>query len=215
MTGVVGYLSCSIDIAGVVPSTPYTFSFTTWDGRRRRQHLAQRQRSVQQRRRAATFLSATLGGVASSLVVTPITPYRITGSGTALTVYGNHSVKFAVTPVDAQDNYIIGPGAPQPVASLAPGANAAVAAVGSASPNEWALTSTYQPTDPANVSATTLNVSATPVPGSGGSTVGATIPPKLYQPWIYVSDDDGDNTITAYDEDGNVKNAVGRLSQPE
>ncbi|HTA38908.1 MAG TPA: hypothetical protein VK760_07525, partial [Candidatus Acidoferrales bacterium] len=30
-TGVVGYLSCSIDIAGIVPSTPYTFSFTTYD----------------------------------------------------------------------------------------------------------------------------------------------------------------------------------------
>ena len=163
------------------------------------------------------ILSATLGGVASSLVVSPNTPYRITGSSAALTVYGNRTVKFTVTPVDAQDNFIIGPGAPQPSASLAPGANATFSAVGASSPNEWTLTSTYEPSDPAIASTTTLNVSATPVPGSGASTVSASIPVKLYQPWIYVTDFSG-GKVGAYDEDGNLKIAPGSsfsgLTQP-
>ena len=210
VTGVVGYLSCSIDISGIVPATPYTFSFTTYDAAGGGGNILSANDDVPFTATpgAANVLSATLGGVASYLAITPITPYRITGSSTALTIYGNRAAKFALTPMDAQDNAIIGPGAPLPVASLAPGASATVAAVGTSSPNEWALTSTYEPSNPTIASTTRLTVSATPVPGSGGNAVSASLPVKLYQPWLYVTDDVAD-TITAYDEDGNVKSTPG------
>ncbi len=152
-------------------------------------------------------IAVTLGGVAAGLVVTPMTDFRMTGSGGVLTVYGNDAVKFTVTPVDADDNFIVGAGAPQPTASLAPGAQANLTAPGTRAPNEWSLASTYEPSDPAVASTTSITVSATPVPGSGGSTVTKTIPLALYQPWIYVSDDVA-NTVRAYDEQGNLKSTV-------
>jgi hypothetical protein len=210
VTGVVGYLQCSLDITGVVPSVAYTFSFTTWDAAGGTGNMLSANDSVPFTATPGqtNLLSATLGGVASSLLVTPVTPYRITSSQSGLTVYGNDAVKFTVTPLDAQDNFIIGPGAPEPSASLAPGTNATLVAVGSTSPNEWALTSTYEPSDPGIPSTTTLNVTSTPVPGSGGSTLTSSTPVKLYQPWIYVSDAEY-GTIRAFDEDGNVKSPAG------
>jgi DNA-binding beta-propeller fold protein YncE len=212
VTGVIGYLTCSLDIV-LVPATPYVFSFTVWDGAGGSGDVLSANDNVPFTATpgGSDVVSATLGGVASSLIVSPVTPYRITGSGTGLEVYGNHTVKFAVTPVDAAGDFIIGPGAPLPSASLAPGANATFAAVGAASPNEWSLTSQYQPSDPGIPSTTMLNVSATPVPGSGGSTLSLSIPVNLYQPWVYVADFVG-NSVTAYDEDGNVKIGLGSFS---
>ena len=203
-TGVIGYLNCTIDIPGIVPGTPYTFGFTTWDqaGGAGDQLSANDNVLFTAVAGTSNTLSATLGGIASSLVISPITPYRMSGAGAAFTIYGNHPVKFSVTPIDAQDNFIIGPGAPQPTATLAPGATATLAAVGASSPNEWTLTSTYAPTDPTKASLTSISVSATPVPGSGGSTVSASAALALYQPWIYITD--GGTGVYVFDEDGNA-----------
>ena len=202
-TGVIGYLACTIDIPGIVPGTPYTFAFTTWDqaGGAGNQLSANDDVPFTAVVGATNMLSATLGGIASSLVVTPMTPYRIVGSGTAFKVFGQHAVKFSITPIDAQDNFIIGPGAPQPSASLAPGASATLTAVGTNSPNEWTLTSSYAPTDPLVPATTSIAVSATPVPGSGAGTVSATVGVSLYQPRIYISDNG--SSIYTFDEDGN------------
>jgi hypothetical protein len=213
-TGVIGYLQCTIDIPGIVPGTPYTFGFTTWDqaGGAGDQLSANSSVPFTATAGEANTVQATLGGVASSLVITPMTPYRIVGSGTAFKVYGQHTVKFSIAPVDAKDNFIIGPGAPQPAASLAPGASATLAAVGSNSPNEWTLTSSYAAADPLVPSTTSIAVSATPVPDSGGSTIGAAVGVSLYQPRIYVSDNA--STIYGFDEDGNPINPAPTFSSP-
>jgi hypothetical protein len=203
-TGVVGYLACTIDIPGIVPGTPYTFSFITWDaaGGTGNQLSANDTVPFTANAGQSNVLQATLGGIAASFAVTPMTARRITGSNALYDVYGNDPVKFSVAPIDADDNFIIGPGAPQPAVTPGGGAPMAIATVGPNAPNEWTLTSSYAPSDPSVPSNTTLVVSATPVPGSGGSTVNATIPISLYQPWIYAVD--GAGIVHAYDEDGNA-----------
>jgi hypothetical protein len=213
-TGVIGYLQCTIDIPGIVPGTPYTLGFITYDAAGGTGNQLSANDNVPFTANAGqnNVLQATLGGIASSLVVTPMTPYRMVGSGGSFKVYGQHTVKFSITPVDAQDNFIIGPGAPQPSASLAPGASATLSAVGASSPNEWTLTSSYAATDPLVASTTSIAVSATPVPDSGGSTVSATVGVSLYQPRIYISDTA--STIYAFDEDGNPINPAPTFDSP-
>jgi hypothetical protein len=203
-TGVAGYLTCTIDIAGTVPGTPYTFSFITWDAAGGTGNQLSANDGVPFTANAGqnNELQATLGGIASSFAIAPMPGPRMSGSNALYDVYGSDPVKFSVVAMDADDNFILGPGAPQPSVVLAGGAPAAIASVGPNSPNEWALTSTYSASDPTVPSNTSLTVSATPVPGSGGSTVNATIPIALYQPWIYIVD--GVGVVRAYDENGNT-----------
>jgi hypothetical protein len=204
-TGVVGYLTCTIDIAGTVPGTPYTFSFITWDAAGGTGNQLSANDTVPFTANAGqnNVVQATLGGIATSFAVVPMSGPRMSGSNTRYNVYGSDPVKFSVAPIDADDNFIIGPGAPQPSVALAGGAPAAIATAGPNAPNEWTLSSSYAaPSDPSVPSNTSLSVSATPVPGSGGTTVNATIPIALYQPWIYIVDLAG--VVHAYDEDGNA-----------
>jgi hypothetical protein len=204
-TGVIGYLTCSLDIDGIVPGTPYVFGLTTWDaaGGNGNKLSANDTVPFTATAGAANVVQATLGGIATSFAVVPMTSARMTGSSARFTVYGNDPVKFGVVGVDADDNFIIGPGAPQPSVSASGGAPMAVATVGPNAPNEWTLTSTYAPADPSVPSSASLAISATPVPGSGAATINATVPIELYQPWIYLMDG-GTYTVRAYDEDGNT-----------
>jgi hypothetical protein len=213
-TGVVGYLACSLDIDGVVPGTPYTFGFTTWDapGGSGNELSANDDVPFTAEAGQSNVLQATLGGVAASFALTPMSAQRMTGSSTGYSVYGNGAVKFSVAAIDADDNFIIGPGAPAPAVSPSAGAPMTVASAGPNSPNEWTLTSTFAASDPSIPSNVTLAVSATPVPGSGGSTVNATIPVALYQPWVYVVDTFG--VVRAYDENGAVIAGFSTITLP-
>jgi DNA-binding beta-propeller fold protein YncE len=75
----------------------------------------------------------------------------------------------------------------------------------SAAPNTVTLTSTYSATnDPTITHASSLKITATPVPNSGGSTVTATIPLTLSQPWIYAADN-VNKDVEAFDEQGHAK----------
>jgi hypothetical protein len=118
-----------------------------------------------------------------------------------------------VTPLDADNNPIVGPGAPAPTASLAPGAQASIAAAGSSNPNAFTITGSYAATDPTIPSQTSLTISATPVPGSGGSTVKQTVAFNQYQPWVYVIDQ-ATGAIQIFDEAGNALSASGTFTTP-
>ena len=84
----------------------------------------------------------------------------------------------------------------------------------STAPNAWTLTSTYTTaTDPTVALASSLSVTATPVPNSGGATVSATIPLVLYQPWIYAADD-VTSEVAAFDEQGHSKTLAHPISAP-
>jgi hypothetical protein len=207
VTGVVGYLTCTISIPNLVPGTQYAVSLVTWDaaGGSGQQLSANTNVSFTPQIGQANVLSATLGGIATQFLVSPMTSGAISGSSTLMNVYGHTPVKFSVVPLDADDNIMVGIGAPQPVVSAAPAAPMALATAGPQSPNEWTLTSSFVATDPTVPSSTSISVSATPVPNSGGNTVSATIPLALYQPWIYVLDiaPSASTPVRAYDEDGN------------
>jgi hypothetical protein len=213
-TGVVGYLACSIEIDGIVPATLYTFSFTTWDGAGGTGNKLSANTSVPFTATAgqSNVLQATLGGIATGFSVTPMTSLRMSGSSGLYNVYGNDPVKFSVAALDADLNFIIGPGAPQPAVSPSSGAPMTIATAGPNSPNQWTLTSTSNPLDPSAPTNVSLALSATPVPGSGGSTINATIPVALYRPAIYVVDASG--TIQEFDEDGNNIPMVNTVTLP-
>jgi hypothetical protein len=153
----------------------------------------------------ANILAVTLGGVAASLAVLPANTLAVSGSQYGgFRVVGNAPQKFDIVPMDIDGNIIVGPGAPQPVVAATP-ASMTVTAAPSSAPNTWTLTSTYTTAaDPTVPRASKLSVSATPVPNSGGTTITASIPLALYQPWIYVGDDVTGNVL-AFDEQGNAK----------
>ena len=204
-TGVVGYLSCSIEIDGVVPGTPYTFGFVTWDGAGGNGNQLSANDTVPftATAGASNVVQATLGGIATSFAVVSMTAPRMRGSSSLYSVYGNDPVKFTVAAIDADDNFIIGPGAPQPSVSASGGAPMVVATIGPNSPNEWSLTSSYAAPDPSVPIKASLAISATPVPGSGGATLNANVPVDLYQPWVYLVDG-STYKVLAFDEDGNA-----------
>jgi hypothetical protein len=152
-------------------------------------------------------VNLVLGGVAASLAVTSLSTNTMTGSNAGFNVYGHTPVKFSVVPLDADSNFIVGAGAPQASVTLT-GGPAVLATAGPASPNNYTLTSSFVATNPTVPSNTSLSISATPVPNSGGATMTANVPLALYQPWLYVTNQAGTPPIQAFDEDGNPEPAL-------
>jgi hypothetical protein len=155
----------------------------------------------------ANTIAVTLGGIATSAVITPQSAdgSRVTGStANGFQLYGNSSLQFAITLQDADGNTILGAGAPQPSISPSPGAPLSIASPSSTSSNVWTIASTFSATAPAAASLTSIQIVATPYPNSGGSTLTANVSLALYQPWIYVLNS-GNGTIAAFDEQGNAK----------
>jgi hypothetical protein len=129
----------------------------------------------------------------------------VTGSSSnGYQIYGNSSVQFAIVLEDADGNTIVGA---MPSPSVAPSSGAPFTiATPTAGSNVWTLTSTYNATNPANSSNTSMTIVASPVPSSGPTTnFQTTVGLQLYQPWIFVLNSGGGGSITAYDEQGNQK----------
>jgi hypothetical protein len=205
VVGPISYLQCSISL--ILAPGRHTFAFSTFDANGA---LLSADTDVTYMVKAgqANDIPVILGGVAASLAIVPLTP-GVTGSqNSGFNVYGNSPQRFSIVPVDSDDNVILGPGEPQPVAQSTP-SGMVLSSPSPASPNIWTLTSTYQATNPTVPSSATLTVSATPVPDSGGSLVSANAQLALYQPWIYVNSCTSACTITAYDEQGNEKTLPG------
>lgn len=208
------YLRCSANFA-LAPGQ-HTFSFTA-DDSNGVALSANTDTSLDVKAGAANIIAVTLGGIAQSLLVRPASAFGVTGSqATGFTISGNAPQRFDVIPLDADNDLIVGPGAPQPIVAASP-ASMSVSPAASSAPNTIALTSNYEATnDPTVTKASSLTITATPVPDSGGTTVSTTIPLTLQQPWIYVADQNG-GKVLAFDEEGNAKtlaHPIGGLVNP-
>jgi len=149
----------------------------------------------------ANVVTLTVGGLAASVQIVPLTTHRMQLSPNAASLYGNVPIQFETLALDADNNVIVGPGAPTATAALTSGAHATLTAPTSTSPNLWTITPNYTATNPTVPTTDTLTVSATPVPASGGSTVSSATALSIYQPWVYVLDASSHN-ILAFDETG-------------
>jgi hypothetical protein len=201
--GPISYLVCQFSVT--VTTGPHTFSATTFDGLNGNGNALSADLNV-----PVTIVGGsnqgvglTLGGIAQSLVVlAPPNSPHVTGSQfDGFSVYGNLPVPFSVIPVDADGNYIVGPGAPVASLLLPPNAPITIASSPSA-PSTLSLTSTYQPTNPTIAKVVRAMFVAAPVANSGGSTVQTPVTLALYQPWVYVTNQNS-STVGITDESGN------------
>lgn len=157
----------------------------------------------------ANSLSVTLGGIASSILLTPPTTPNVTGSQAAgYTIYARNPVVFAIDAEDADANVMSGAGAPLPVPSTP--ASMVLSTPGpTSSPDAWTFTSSYLSADPLVSVSSSLNVTVTPVPSSSpAATITISVPLTLWQPWIYVANAAASSaavSITAYDDGGQTK----------
>jgi DNA-binding beta-propeller fold protein YncE len=207
VSGAIGYLTCAVNIT-VAPGR-HTFSFTTLDANGN--VLSANTQIVSTIvAAAANQIAVTLGGVAVSFAVYPPNLPQVTAiEGGGFAVYGEKPLQFSIVPLDADRNAILGPGAPQPVVSAAP-ASMTMQTPAPASPNLWSFTSTYAPTDPSVAKVSSIAISATPVPNSGGTTLSATIPLSLYVPWVYqTSEANLTDAVVITDENGNAQSVAG------
>ncbi len=166
----------------------------------------------------ANIVAISMGGLATNLsvVASPVAGPEISGSvATGFTMYGSdQSLQLTVIPIDADGNYIVGPGAPQANAiSTGP---LAVATLGPASANQFSVHSTFSANAPGAVQSGSVAVSVTPAPYSGGSSETVKVAFKLFDPWVYAANSyylasrnvqpgNGNNVISAYDQQGNAK----------
>lgn len=210
VAGPISYLQCVVVLA-LTPGQ-HTLSFTTYDqaGATGNVLSANTDVSFGVVMGQVNQIPVTLGGVAASLEIFPPNVAQVSGNQFGgYTIYGPAPLGFSIVPLDADNNFIVGPGAPQPRAT-AP-ANMSLSTPAPAAPNTWTLTSTYQPSDPATAASSSFTAVATPVPNSGGSTVTATVPLTLYQPWLYVVNNDNGSSpsMTVTDELGNAVSVSG------
>jgi DNA-binding beta-propeller fold protein YncE len=198
------YTQCVVTVSSLLG--PVDFSFTTYDAvNAGGNKLSANDVTFDVVNGATTPLSVTLGGIASSISFTPTTTVpAVTGSQAAgYKLYGKIAQSFTVVPMDADDFAIIGPGAPTVTITAPPAAQKlGVATPAPATPNEWKLLSSYTATNPLTPLAATVTAVMTPVPGSGGPSISAPVNFSLYQPWIYVTDEE-DGTLYVFDEQGN------------
>jgi hypothetical protein len=200
VAGAIGYLQCSVSI----PLTPgsHAFSFSTYDAQ---SQLLSANTSLTYVVQPGTNnqIPVTLGGVATSLaIVLPVAPQLAGNPFGGLSLYGPNPISVSVLPVDADGNYIIGPGAPQPTLSVD---GATLTTPAPSAPNLWTVSNTTPEILPTAPTTTSIVVSATPVPHSGGSTVSASQALNLLQPWIYVANQQpSGGNVTSFDFLGNV-----------
>jgi hypothetical protein len=201
VVGPISYLQCAIDMSLTLGK--HSFNFSAIDAKQ----------NVLSANARVTYtvtpgivnhIPVILGGLASSFAVAPLSPYVGGSQSAGFNIYGSASKAFSIVPLDVDGNFIIGPGAPQPVVQATP-ANTTMNTPSPSSPNVWTFTSTFTATNPAVPSQSTLSVSATPVPDGIGAVVTASVPLNLYQPWLYVNSCTSSCTIGAYDEQGNAK----------
>lgn len=156
-------------------------------------------------------VSLVFGGLCKSIDAVPVPAAGISGNVTAgFSIVGARPQELTIVCQDADRNFVVGPGAPTAAIVSVP-AHTTLATPPPSAPNTWTLTSTFVATNPTIGGASTIAVTATPVPNSGGATLTRKIPLTLYQPWIYVTNDQSsiDGPVAAFDEAGNLKTLSG------
>jgi virginiamycin B lyase len=166
---------CTLTIGGLAPGN-YTASISTYDGpisgSAPTGNLLSKAQNVGFTIVAGqnNSIGITLGGIPAAVVLVPDANSTLSGSMSAgYTLSKCGSDKVSVIGVDADDNYILGAGAPTPALS-SDSATLTVATPAPSSPN--AFTITRPTTDlPAPGSTVQLTASVTPAADSGGSTI--------------------------------------------
>jgi YVTN family beta-propeller protein len=155
-----------------------------------------------------TPLSVTLGGIVDSIeIVQPAVPQAGYSPADGFIIYGNSPVGFAIMMLDADNNVILGAGAPALSVKVPNGVPVTLA---TPLPNQstYTFTSTYRSTTPTTPSAFKVTIAASPLPNTSGPSFNFKQQFSAYQPWIYVANF-GDNTVRATDENGNGKTLTG------
>jgi hypothetical protein len=201
VTGAISYLQCNVTFS--VSPGAHTFSFSTFDAQSR---LLSANVSVSYTvlPGMTNQIPVTLGGVATSLaLVLPVAGQLAGNPFSGLTLYGPNPISVSVLPVDADGSYIIGPGAPQPSLAVT---DATVGTPAPSAPNLWTIANTAPEILPTAATSTGIDAVATSVPNSGGHTVSTSVPLRLEQPWIYVTNlQPSGGSITFYDALGNAQ----------
>lgn len=172
---------CTLTVSGLEPGS-YTASISTYDGPLNPSGGATGNLLSDAQGVGFTIVAGqnnaigvTLDGQPVSVVLIPSVNSTIDGSmssGFALARCG--SDKVSVVGIDADDNFIVGPGAPNAALSSS-GPQLIVASPAPAAPSAFTLTRPTSPT-PAPGSTVQLTVSVTPANGGASSTISTTIP---------------------------------------
>lgn len=179
-------VTCTLQLPGLAPHN-YTASFTLYDGMLNGSNIptgnvlsANQSVPVTITAGQPNVIAVTLGGVPVTLAIAP---------GGASTISGNQGAGYTVSRclgfepastesltvvgVDADGNFILGPGAPTPALSSSDTSMAAVAAPPPSSPNRFTLSRAQ--TRATVGTSFNLTASVTPVAGSGSTTPISTV----------------------------------------
>ncbi|HEV3157266.1 MAG TPA: NHL repeat-containing protein [Candidatus Baltobacteraceae bacterium] len=148
---------------------------------------------------AVNAIALTLGGIPSSVQFVPVSG-TLTGSvNLGFTLTTNAAANMMVSALDSDGNVIVGAGAPTISVASSNSAQLSVTNPTTAAPNTITVTSIAQ------AALVTLTATVTPTASSGASAVIASAvvapPVTALPPRIYVTNQN--NTITAYDVNGN------------
>jgi hypothetical protein len=147
----------------------------------------------------ANQLTATLGGIPQSILVSPLVAGYLQGDAHKLSLWGPAAQSLAIEVLDADGNPIVGPGAPA-ISATSSASSLVVSGPVTAAPNIVTVRAAVSG-NPAVVTPGVVNVvvSAQPTSQSGAATLKATIPVTIAHSILYVG---GTNSITAF-FDGN------------
>ena len=199
-----GAIACTIAIT--TTSGPHHFTFIALDSSNNKLSAALNVPFTVPAGVPSVTIPVTLGGIPAGITILPPNAPQVTGTAfNGFTVYGTLPQAFSAIALDADGNYMLGPGAPVPVMTMAPGIHATLSVPPSASPNQYTLTSSYVPKDPSVPSTFTLTAVIPANPYTGQTVpVTAGVNFSLYTPWIFVTNN-ATGKVTAYDEQGNQK----------
>ena len=189
--GPISYLQCTVNMA--LSPGMHNFSFTALD---KNMNELSANTSIQYQVLTAmpNQIPVILGGIDTTIAVVPPNDPHVTGSQySGYTIFGNTQLPFGIIPQDVDGNYIIGPGAPEPVISP-PAGYFTPAPVTSEAPNTFRLTSSFSPSSPLTVGKGTLTVMTTPVPNSDGIDKSVSTPLRFEQPWLYANNQGAHDT---------------------
>ncbi|MHB8213316.1 MAG: hypothetical protein ACYDGW_06715 [Vulcanimicrobiaceae bacterium] len=152
---------------------------------------------------AANNLPITLGGVPASVAVLSSAG---TISGNALTGFvlpTGQSGKMSVLGVDADGNYILGPGAPAVGLTTSDATQFTVTPIGTSAPNLFTIANASS-----NPAGATLTATVTPTTASGANPLTAAADIFSGSATLYVTNN-GNNTVTAYSSQGAQQSLTG------
>jgi hypothetical protein len=147
----------------------------------------------------ANQLTATLGGIPKSILVSPLVAGYLQGDAHKLSLWGPTAQSLAIEVLDADGNPIVGPGAPT-LSATSSASSLVVSGPTTAAPNIITLRAPASGNPPV-VTPGVVNVvvAAQPASQSGASTLKASVPVTIAHSILYVG---GTNSITAF-YDGN------------